>query len=200
MTTSTVTPPALSYLATLATIRATAMGLLEVTAFASTSTPGYVERFLERAQEAGIGRGLMLPAGGIEDRDAVADLWGDLLEAMAASPVPEYEWGAVERVLGPDVLSNLLGISPSSLRRYASGSRPTPDPVAAKLHFLALIVGDLAGSYNDRGVRLWFERKRAQLGNEAPAQILSSGDWDPDGDGPARVRALAATLVEGPGA
>ena len=41
------------------------------------------------------------------------------------------EWRGVHDVLGGDVLAQLLGISASSLRRYLSGSRTTPDEIAA---------------------------------------------------------------------
>jgi hypothetical protein len=66
--------------------------------------------------------------------------------------------------------------------------------VAARLHLLALVVGDLAGSYNALGIRRWFARKRTQLGDQAPAALLE-GDWDPDDAGPRRVRDLARSLV-----
>jgi hypothetical protein len=91
-------------------------------------------------------------------------------------------------------LAALLGISLSSLKRYQQGDRDTPDDVAARLHFLALVVGDLAGSYNDIGIRRWFQRKRTQLDGRAPAAILD-GNWDPDDPGPQRVRELARSLV-----
>jgi hypothetical protein len=91
-------------------------------------------------------------------------------------------------------LATLLHISASSLKRYEHGERTTPDAVAARLHFLALVVGDLAGSYNDIGIRRWFQRKRTLLDNRAPAAILAA-DWDPDDEGPMRVRALARSLT-----
>jgi hypothetical protein len=55
-------------------------------------------------------------------------------------------------------------------------------------------VGDLAGSYNDAGIRRWFQRKRTALEGRSPASLLKQG-WDPDDEGPARVRALARDLV-----
>lgn len=97
-------------------------------------------------------------------------------------------------MLGADLLAQLLVVSPSSLRRYASGARPTPCSVAARLHHLALIVRDLAGAYNDIGVRRWFCRPRTQLGGQTPAELLH-GPWDPDDEGPTQVRQLAAALV-----
>ncbi len=118
-------------------------------------------------------------------------------EALGASPVPVSEWPALERVLGVDLLARLLGISTVSLRRYVSGARRTPDDVAVRLHALALIVGDLAGAYNDAGVRRWFARPRTALGNRAPVDVLASG-WLPDDAGPRQVRGLAHALTASP--
>jgi hypothetical protein len=39
--------------------------------------------------------------------------------------------------------------------------------VAERLHWLAMVVADLAGSYNALGIRRWFERPRALLGGAA---------------------------------
>jgi hypothetical protein len=117
-----------------------------------------------------------------------------LIAALEASPVPKFEWTGLGRVFGPEELASLINVSVSSLKRYVSGERDTPDVVAARLHFLALVVGDLAGSYNDVGVRRWFHRKRTRLGGRAPAAILKSS-WDPDDEAPMRVRQLAAELV-----
>ena len=59
---------------------------------------------------------------------------------------------------------------------------------------MALIVGDLAGAYNEVGVRRWFERKRTTLNGRAPAALLA-GDWNPDDSSPQKVRELARSLV-----
>ena len=117
-------------------------------------------------------------------------------DALGASPSAS-ESPAVQRVLGVDLLARLLGISTVSLRRYLSGSRTTPDDVAARLHALALIVGDLAGAYNDAGVRRWFVRARTVLGNRAPVDVLTSG-WRPEDPGPRQVRGLASTQTASP--
>ncbi|MCY4634369.1 MAG: DUF2384 domain-containing protein [Acidobacteria bacterium] len=84
-----------------------------------------------------------------------------------------------------------------SLRRYQSGARATPDDVGVRLHVLALIVGDLAGAYNDAGIRRWFVRPRTVLGNRAPADVLTSG-WRPEDPGPRQVRDLANALTASP--
>ena len=112
-------------------------------------------------------------------------------------PLPAFEWKHLIRVLGVDVLERLLGISAVSIRRYARTIRTTPDDVAGRLHWLALIVGDLAGAYNEIGIRQWFDRKRAQLDGRTPAHLLARG-WKPDDPGPQRVRGLAHALVGSP--
>ena len=106
--------------------------------------------------------------------------------------MPATEWPALQEVLGADLLASLVGISASSVQRYLGGARTTPDAVAVRLHFLALVVADLAGAYNDIGVRRWFGRPRKRLGGSSPAQLLAGGWW-PDDDGPNRVRELAAS-------
>ncbi len=118
-------------------------------------------------------------------------------KALDQSPAPEHEWPILQDVLGLDLLTRLLDISPSSARHYLSGSRSTPDTVASRLHFLALVVGNLAGAYNDIGVRRWFERPREQLDDYTPAQALGE-HWTPDDEGPLRVQKLASTLRTSP--
>jgi len=111
--------------------------------------------------------------------------------------VPEFEWNRLTEVLGSDLLSRLLGASASSVRRYKAASRTTPDDVAARLHFLSLIVGDLSGAYNEIGIRQWFERKRVQLDGRTPLDWLEAG-WKLDEPRPQRVRELARAPVASP--
>ena len=118
-------------------------------------------------------------------------------EAFDQSPAPEHEWRALQHVLGLDLLARLLGISESSARRYLSGSRTTPDTVAARLHFLAFLVGDLAGAYNDIGIRRWFDRPRLRLGGATPARKLGER-WSPEEENPRRVREFARALLSSP--
>jgi hypothetical protein len=103
------------------------------------------------------------------------------------------EWGPLGEVLADD-LAALVGVSASSLARYRTGERATPDEVAARLHVLTLIVSDLSGSYNDFGIRRWFKRSRQALGGRAPGEILS-GDWDPQSEDVVAVRQLASSLL-----
>ncbi|HEY0152257.1 MAG TPA: hypothetical protein VGB92_09685 [Longimicrobium sp.] len=192
--------PHLQSLAVRAAVRADAMGLLiDRTGLSGThpeDTASTLTRVLDVARDAGIGRGLIMP-GPSGDEARWEGFVRNLLDALEESPVPRMEWKGLERVLGADLLSELIGVSPSSLRRYVIGTRDTPDDVAARLHFLALVVGDLSGSYNDIGVRRWFERRRTQLGGKTPAELLQDG-WDPQDEGPENVRKLAAALLGAP--
>lgn len=116
-----------------------------------------------------------------------------IYEAIEASPMPESEWNSMRDLLKDELLERLLDISRQSIQRYAAGARDTPQDVAVRLHAVALIASDLAGSYNEFGIRRWFDRPRAQLGDKSPATILR-GNWNPDGELPRKVRGLAAEL------
>lgn len=174
--------------------RAEAMGLAELDATRLEAAD--VARLLQRVKDAGIAR---LPALRFDNVElpTVAEAGALLqlvIDALEASPAPRYEWPAVSRIIDAEQLAALLNVSVSSLKRYASGERETPDEVAARLHHVALIVGDLAGAYNEVGVRRWFERKRTALNGRAPAALLA-GDWNPDDASPLKVRELARSLV-----
>ena len=106
----------------------------------------------------------------------------------------ENEWPAMRGVFGDEFLVELLGIAASSMRRYASGERATPDEVGARLHWLAMVVADLAGAYNDFGIRRWFARPRSQLEGRSPRQTLDAG-WRTEDAAAERLRALAAVLA-----
>ena len=75
---------------------------------------------------------------------------------------------------GDELLGQILSISHPSLRRYADGERRCPDGVAARLHWLALVVEALEGSYNPIGIRRWLAR---------PASAQSLGGSDAGGHG-----------------
>ena len=157
-----------------------------------------IRELAQGAASIGIGRDVALE---LQQASISPERLGALIDrldkALAGSPVPLRELGELWRVLGPEPLAALLGVSVVSLRRYVAGERPTPDIVAARAHWLALVVSDLAGTYNEIGIRRWFERPRAQLEGQSPAQSLGQG-WDPDGPIADRVAALASALV-GPG-
>jgi hypothetical protein len=103
----------------------------------------------------------------------------DALAAIEASPHPRGEWGPARELLGDDLLATLVGgISASSLQRYASGARETPDEVAWRLHLLARVLSSLRGSYNAYGIRRWFERPRSQLDGATPGHRLLEADGE----------------------
>ena len=118
-------------------------------------------------------------------------------EASKRCSSPRHEWQALEAVLGAELLARRTGVSPVSVRRYLHGERETPDPVASRLHYLATLVGDLSGAYNDFGIRRRFDRPRIALEGKSPAAILE-GDWNPADPEPRRVRALATSLTASP--
>ena len=123
-----------------------------------------------------------------------ADRVGSMANALDQPPATTAEWPALQEVLGPELLAGLIGVSASSTRRYVSGTHPTPDAIAVRLHFVALVVADLAGAYNEVGVWRWFQRPWTRLDGNTPARLLGA-DWWPDDDGPKRVRELAARLA-----
>ena len=188
--------PEIARLGVSVVMRADAMGLL---AERSISRLDLAEWERVDVARAGVGKGLLATGFGAPapEPDRFHALLEHVNEALGASPVPASEWPALARVLGVELLARLLGVSTVSLRRYLSGVRKTPDDVAVRLHALALMVGDLAGAYNDVGVRRWFSRPRALLGNRAPVDVLTSG-WRPDDPEPRRVRGLASALTASP--
>lgn len=152
---------------------------------------------LTRLRAAGLLRAAPFLAVPSKARLTTAELaseLGRLYEAIEGSPLPATEWAPMRELFGDEMLEKLLGISRQSIQRYASGRRSTPQEVAERLHLLALIASDLMGSYNDYGIRRWFERPRSQLGGRSPRAVLKRG-WRPDDEAVRRVRELAAALV-----
>lgn len=185
-------------LAFLLLIRAETMGLLPEGVEGPTRLDeALLHGLAEKLRSAGIASA---PAARLETARGkqLARALSDVLAAIDASPYPAGEWKPLREILGDDLLSVLVGgISPSSLRRYASSERVTPDDVAWRLHTLAGIVAALRGSYNDYGIRQWFERRRAQLAEKTPGQILLGAESVDDPEVKAVV-ALAEALL-GPG-
>ena len=190
--------PRLAFKGTAALARADAMGLLEERDQGLALDATIFGRLAARLRKARIGGAVVPTLSAVAKDPALFEQCLDQLNAaLEASPSPSTEWTRLLRVLDRESLARLLGISQASIRRYAATARETPDEVAARLHWLALIVGDLAGAYNEIGIRQWFERKRTQLDGRAPAQLLI-GRWKPDDAGPQQVRALAAALSGSP--
>lgn len=191
-------------------VRSAAMGLLGIPAPAALPAADgrSLARLLKALQRHGIGGDagrslaplLQEPAGSgpLDELDAAAQRalalgLNRLAEALEDSAAPAAEWPAMRAVFGDEMLGVLLEVSPASLRRYAGAERATPQPVAERLHWLALVVADLAGAYNDFGMRRWFERPRSQLDGKSPRQLLGRR-WSIDGEAATRVRALASVL------
>ena len=177
--------------------RAEAMGILGGGAIRRLDAAVWLD-VLAQIRRVSVGRWLAVPipeGGG--GREEFARQLEQLGEALEASPVPASEGPKLDRLLGRELLAKLLQISLVSLRRYLSGERAFPDAVAARLHFLALVAGDLSGAYNDIGVRRWFDRPRKLLDGRSPAELLVS-EWQPEDPEPRRVRDLAYSLVWSP--
>jgi hypothetical protein len=187
----------LAYQAVAALGRADAMGLLPPKERIDTLDLAALQSMLKHMQKAGIGRTIHAVAGAQLSDNKLSHLLHQLNTALEESPAPKYEWKRLSGILGMDLLARLVGISPTSLRRYQGAARTTPDRIAARLHFLSMVAGDLSGAYNEMGVRQWFDRKRAQLDGRAPAELLK-GDWSPDTPGPVQVRELARALTASP--
>lgn len=131
----------------------------------------------------------------LDDVDIIAALRATL-EAVDASPRPHAEWTSTRNLVGDDLLARLLRISVSSLRRYSSEERRTPDEVAWRLHVVARLLAALVGSYNDYGIRRWFERRRSALDDATPAELVEQADSEDD----ARLQRVIALADELTGA
>jgi len=179
--------------------RASAVGLLGDRDRIERLDLGLLQGIARQASAAGVGgdAALALLGGQRAGPDRLAGLIERLDAALSESPLPDLELRALLRIFDVNQLAPLAGVSPISLRRYLAGSRTMPDALAARIHWLALVAADLAGAYNELGIRRWFERPRAQLEGRSPAQVLGT-DWDPSTPVVGKVRDLAAALA-GPG-
>lgn len=131
--------------------------------------------------------------------DGLEEALRSAISAVDDSPQPEGEWGPARELLGDELLARLVGISPASLRRYAAGTRRTPDETAWRLHVVARILAFLLGSYNAYGIRRWFERRRSALGGRTPAEAIAAAETEDDESLVAVLR-LAESLVGAAGA
>lgn len=175
--------------------RALALGLLEQDQRVDRLDLDLVRRIAREASAAGIGQDAAIALlHGNHAPDRLAMLMRRLDDALISSPLPDRELPEVLRVFDREAVARLTGTSSVSLGRYQAGSRSWPDLLAARIHWLALVLADLAGAYNDFGRRRWFERRRTQLDGRSPREVLGS-DWDPTDPDVERVRELAATLA-----
>ena len=60
--------------------------------------------------------------------ERMADSVEQLVAVLDESPAPATEWAPMRVVFGDDVLGDLLGIAPASLRRYAARNEPRRSP------------------------------------------------------------------------
>ncbi len=142
-----------------------------------------------------LSRIITAPATGASTKEQIAEL-DRLLTTIEESPVPAKEWAAMREIFDDEELSRFLDASTSSIKRYSAGERSTPVETADRLHWLAMVVADLAGSYNEFGIRRWFHRHRAQLDGKSPFEILGK-NWSSDTEAAKRVRELARSLSAG---
>ena len=175
------------------------MGLLPADEHIGTLDLASFRRVVRHIHRAGIARNIQLELGDdlTNSGPGLERILEHLNIALEESPVPEFEWNRLTEVLGLELLSRLLGISSSSVRRYRAAARTTPDDVADRLHFLSLIVGDLSGAYNEIGIRQWFARKRTQLDGRTPLDCLKAR-WKPVQPEPRLVQDLARALTASP--
>lgn len=148
--------------------------------------------------DVGIGSNVQIRFAGMADRldpAEAAHQLSELSELLEQSAVPAKEWEPMLELFGEEQLAVLLGVSRQSIGRYAKGTRRTPDEIADRLHWLAMVVSDLAGGYNEIGIRRWFHRPRTALSGRSPIQTLGR-NWTSDSESAKRVRALAAALTE----
>jgi hypothetical protein len=179
--------------------RAETMGFLgddDIDRLGVSTVREVIEAMTEAGLAAGPGAVLHIPEDDIS-REDIAEVLAELETILERSPAPDREWPILVDLFGIESLAALLDVSPVSVRRYARGDRATPDAVAARLHFLAMVVSDLSGAYNDYGIRRWFERTRSALGGSSARQMLTPG-WNPEDAGPQQVRALARSLLGSP--
>jgi hypothetical protein len=90
----------------------------------------------------------------------------------------DFELASMVKIFPDAQLAALLHLTEIGLRE----SRLTPGELsnecASRLHFLTMVAADLSGSYKAAGISKWFERKRQQLGDRSPADVLH-GNWSP---------------------
>ena len=175
--------------------RALALGLLADQERVSQLDLELVRRIAREASTAGIGHDAAVALLQSDpDANRLAGLIERLDDSLAQSALPGREVPELLRVFDRDELAALAGTSSVSLGRYLTGARTWPDELAARVHWLSLVLSDLEGAYNAFGVRRWFDRQRAQLDDRSPRQVLGSG-WDPSSPDVERVRQLAASLT-----
>lgn len=157
----------------------------------------HFELFIEELGKEGIANTYVtflsdVMAGRETDSSSAREAFQRIYDILEHNPAPKREWQSLLGFFGAEQLARLLGVSETSVHRYSRGERQAPPEVISRLHWLAIVIGHLSGSYNEFGVRRWFQRPRAQLDGKSPQQVLlAEGDWSPDGEAAALVEELA---------
>ena len=172
--------------------RADAMGLLEEPV--EELSAAVVRRVAQRLSRRGLARdvavNLAKPKPSPEEYAAYFDA---AARALEESPVPQAELAKLQTILDQELLTELLDVSAASLQRYQKGTRETPDDVADRAHFLTEVIAALEGTYNEFGIRRWFDRPRTLFGGRTARQLLSQR-WKPQGQSAQRVLSAAQSL------
>jgi hypothetical protein len=173
--------------------RADAMGLLEGAVIEELS-PETVRQVARKLSKRGLASDVAARLGGsVPSRDELGRYLDAALVALDESPVPAAELAKLNSILGHEILADILEISAASLQRYQSGERETPDEVADRAHFLTSVIAALEGTYNEFGVRRWFERPRTVFGGRTARQLLARR-WSSSDESAQRVLNAAESL------
>lgn len=172
--------------------RADAMGLLDQPV--EELSAAMLRRVARSLSTRGLARDLAaLLSGSSPSHAELARYLDAATAALEESPVPAAELSKLTAVLGPDRVCDLMEISPASLQRYQRGEREAPDDVADRAHFLTSVVAALEGTYNDFGIRRWFERPRSVFDGRSARQLLGRR-WTMDSDAARRILDAAESL------
>ena len=173
--------------------RADAMGLLEE--HVEELSSDVVRRVARRLSKRGLASDVAARLGATPSRDEFVRYLDAALLALDESPVPVAELTKLNSILGHELLAGMLEISTASLQRYQNGDRDVPDAIADRAHFLTSVIAALEGTYNEFGVRRWFERPRS-IFNGRTARLFLSRRWTPSDDCARRVLGAAESLQE----
>lgn len=172
--------------------RVDAMGLLDEPIEELSAT--ILRRVARNLASRGLARDLAaLLAGSSPSHAELARYLDAATAALEESPVPAAEISKLTAVLGPERVCELLEISPASLQRYQRGEREAPDGVADRAHFLTSVVAALEGTYNDFGIRRWFERPRSSFDGRTAQQLLGRR-WTTSSNAARRILDAAESL------
>ena len=177
-------------------IKAESMGLIEEPVDTLNLTLDVIISVAKKVVEEGLGRKIVIDPNRwyeYESNDLCLKLKA-LSDVLEHSPTPDKEWTRVRMVISEKLLAEILHISEKSSRRYEQGERQASDEVHAKLHWIALLLGDLLGSYNELGARNWFLRARKSFNGKTPYQLLAGKDWKPDDEIPSKIKEFVKSL------